>query len=82
MKLWHWLKQNALALDQVGNTLLGGWADETLSSHAYRLNRDGKRFGFTMHIIDAVFGAGHCYGAYRSERNRTQIAPEFRNANP
>ena len=82
MKLRHWVKQNALALDQVGNTLLGGWADETLSSHAYRLHRDGKRFGFTMHIIDALFGAGHCYESYLSEKKRTQLAPEFRNADP
>lgn len=35
-RLRHWLKQILVAVDQLANTILGGWADETLSSRLWR----------------------------------------------
>ena len=32
----NWLLQILVGVDQLGNTLLGGWADETISARAYR----------------------------------------------
>ena len=34
-------KRTLIAVDQLINTLLGGWPDETLSSRCYRWARDG-----------------------------------------
>lgn len=80
------MKQIAIAFDQFLNALLNlllieAWADETLSSHAYRMHRDGKPWGFLMHVIDTLFfwQKMHCYESYLSERNRMQLPPEFRN---
>ena len=36
-------KRTLIAVDQLINTLLGGWPDETLSSRCYRWARDGVR---------------------------------------
>lgn len=71
-----WLKQTIIALDQLVNALTGGWADETLSSRAWRA-RDKHP---TYKWIDAVFwwDPNHCYNSWLSERRRTQCAPEFR----
>lgn len=76
-----WIKQVLIALDQLINTLLGGWADETLSSRAYRMSRDGKPFGFLCGIIDTLlwFDKNHCAESYQSELDRSQLHPETRN---
>lgn len=36
-------KRTLIAVDQLINTLLGGWPDETLSSRCYRWARAGLR---------------------------------------
>lgn len=87
----HWLTQLFIALDQLANVLLtpfsnSAWADETLSSRAYRAWRDGKKLGFFMHVIDALFSwqdvpkdlKGHCHWAYLKETQRTTLPPEMR----
>lgn len=64
----------------------GAWADETLSSRAYRAHRDGKFFGWTMRVIDLLFvwqtiridAIGHCHNAYLNEADRTGCPPELR----
>ena len=75
------MKQLLIALDQVANCLAGGYADETLSSHAYRMLRDRKPWGFMCDVIDALFiweEGSHCYNSYMSEKQRMQLPPEFR----
>ena len=89
----HWLVQLFIAVDQLLNVLCtplhgSAWADETLSSRAYRAHRDGKFFGFTLCLIDALFfwqtirpeAIGHCHQAYLRERERTGLPPEMRDA--
>lgn len=71
---------NAIALDQMFNALLGGSPDETLSSRAYRTEQQNKIFGrFFRPVIDLVFFFDplHCYEAYMSELNRRQLPPNF-----
>lgn len=69
-----------IALDQLLNTLTGGWPDETMSSRAYRLAVEGTTW--PMRCIDAVarlFGdENHCEGAFDSERRGGQLPPELR----
>ena len=72
------LKQVLIALDQLVNTMLGGWADETLSSRAYRMSRTGKHW--PRRVIDWIFfwELDHCKAAFVSERERAHLPPEFR----
>ena len=76
-----WLKQIAIAIDQLINALIGGYADETLSSHAYRLHRDNRLFGFMRHVLDTLFwfDADHCRESFLAERTKLQLPPEYRN---
>lgn len=73
----YW-RQNAIAFDQQINTLLGGAADETLSSRAWR-SRDHKYWGWTHKFIDKLFfwQPAHCYRAYIQELQRKQLPPDF-----
>lgn len=78
----NWLKQVLIALDQLGNALVGGWADETLSSAAYRMETERKLAGRIFRpLIDLIFrpfGAHHCRSAYLSEHRRQQLPPSLR----
>ena len=68
-----YLKQLLIAIDQLINAVFGGWADETLSSRAWREDRV-----YLTKAIDFVFGADHCWESYISERQRLQSPPEQR----
>lgn len=66
------LKNLALSLDQfiyVIITLGAGNPDETCSSAAWRMECDGKFFGFFRPIIDCIFfwDDNHCKESYENE---------------
>lgn len=82
--LWHafgrWLLGFAyifnllVAVDQLGNALIGGMPDETISAHAYR-----ARWQVRAYLINWLFrDKDHCWKAYLSEVNRLQLPPEYR----
>jgi hypothetical protein len=77
-------KQVAIAGDQLLNTLLGGYADETISSRCFRC-RDRQPYKQLRKIIDAVLfwdhvgTKRHCELSYESEINRRHLPPEERN---
>lgn len=83
---WWYIRNLACSLDQVGNALFGGWCDETISSHLYRLNRDSKPLGILMYAVDLLFcwqdvgpeATGHCHFSYLSEVHRRDCPPEMR----
>lgn len=78
-RLKFWVHQVLVALDQLFTALIGGWADETLSSYAWRMEREDKPWGRVWRpCIDWVFGEGHCYDAYIAERERLQTPPILR----
>lgn len=68
-----------IAIDQLVNTLVGGYPDETLSASAYLGEQQGRIIPRIMRpVIDFLFrpwGREHCRLAFESERNRTQ-SPE------
>ena len=68
------LKQIAIALDQLVNTIFGGWADETLSARLYRTRSPFRK------VIDLLFffDKDHCHTSYLSEIKRAQLPPEYR----
>ena len=69
----------AIAVDQLVNAILGGWPDESLSSRAHRLDRDGV-CSWPRKLIDALFfwQDEHCRNSYESERLGRQLPPELR----
>ena len=62
------VKQILIAVDQLANTLIGGWADETLSARAWR-----EQWRIRP-LIDTVFffDPDHCRASFESERLRLQ----------
>lgn len=79
MKFIEHVKQFLIALDQVLNTIFGGWADESLSSRAYRLEQERGR-KWARVIIDSLlfFDKDHCKESYESEILRRQLPPAMR----
>ncbi len=74
------LEQIPIAIDQLINTIFGGWADETISSRAHRMQRKSTTWSRFRKIIDGLFfwQKYHCREAYESEKNRLQCPPELR----
>ena len=62
-------KQIPIAIDQLINTICGGWADETISSVAWRKRREGKVWALLRQAIDSLFFW---------QKNRLQCPPELR----
>lgn len=72
--------QVLIAVDQLANAMIGGMADETVSSRAFRGYVAGKRrWCIAYRVINAVFfwQVDHCFKAYRSEIERRQMPREF-----
>lgn len=72
--------QVLVALDQLVNTLLRGFADETLSARAYRHAEIKKDRRWPMWIIDHLFfwQDQHCKAAYEAELERAHLPPGMR----
>jgi hypothetical protein len=75
-----------VALSQLGNVLLGGYPDESMSARAWRTGSRGKWPGaLTRPLIDFVFwvvtlgrDTQHCKDAYESELLRRQFPEHYR----
>ena len=73
-----YLSQVGLALTRLGNALLGGLAEESMSSRAWRAEGNGKPWGrITRPLIDLIFARfgrpNHCRMAYLSDRNKSAL---------
>jgi hypothetical protein len=68
-----------IALDQLANAILGGYADETMSARCWRL-RAQRPYSWLRPTIDRLFfwQKDHCQGAYESEQRRAQLPAEYR----
>lgn len=77
----HYVLHVLIAIDQVFNALLGGYADETLSARAWRTEQKGRLFGkFFRPLIDFLLFVQpeHCKQAYQAEKLRRQLPPDMR----
>lgn len=72
--------QILVAVDQLVNTLIGGFADETLSARLWRHHLAGE-YTWAMRIVNGLFiwQGNHCLEAYESEIYRRQYPEEYRN---
>jgi hypothetical protein len=74
------LWQAVIALDQFANCFTkDGWADETLSAHAWRSRSESKAWARTRVVIDALFfwQPNHCEEAYESEQRRRHLPASY-----
>lgn len=71
-------KKILIAVDQLINTICGGWPDETFSSRCWRWKQEGR--AWPCRIVDALFfwESTHCKMSYESERIGRQLPPELR----
>jgi hypothetical protein len=67
------LMQIAIAIDQLANTLLGGYSDETLSARSYRTNSKTQKY-----INALFFDRDHCRKSFMAEIERKQLPPAYR----
>lgn len=74
------IEQIPIAIDQLINTICGGWADETISSVAWRKRHEGRGWAFLRALIDTLFfwQQDHCRTAFESELKRRQLPEELR----
>lgn len=70
--------QIAIALDQLLNTLVGGWADETLSARMWR-HRALPWWREARWLVDKLFfwQQNHCYQSFVSELQRKQLPEDY-----
>lgn len=73
-------RQFLIAVDQLLNTVAGGYADETISCRAWRRKDDKKIWAIMRKVIDCIFfwQNNHCKKAYEAELNRKHLPKEFR----
>lgn len=75
-----YLKNVLIGIDQLVNTLLGGYPDETMSARAYRLEYNGKLIGKILRpIIDCImfWDDNHCKESYESEVLKKQLPKDY-----
>lgn len=77
--MWQYIKHILIALDQLLNAIFCGEVDETLSSRAYRLDKERGR-KWPRILIDTLlfFDRDHCHQSYLSEIERKQLPPSMR----
>ena len=69
--------QIIIALDQLFNTLCGGWADETFSARCWRLRDRGRGWMLARRVVDALFffDPDHCRTSFEAEQRRAHLPP-------
>lgn len=71
-----------IAFDQLINTLIGGYPDETLSASAWIGEQQGRILPRilrpTIDFIFLPFERDHCYKAAMAEKNRTHLPGDLR----
>lgn len=81
-ELKWWRKQVFIAYDQLVNTYFRGWADESVSSRAYRysLSVPCDHCQWAQKLIDKIFffDHNHCEESYKSEKDRLHHPPSLR----
>lgn len=75
------VKQILIAIDQLANSIFGGYADETLSARVYRHRRTSAWWAFWYRAINLLFfwQADHCMGSYNAEFMRKHLPKAYRN---
>lgn len=73
-------REVAVAIDQLANAVLGGYAQETISSRCWRL-RDYRPYSTMRRVIDCLFfwQKNHCRVSYESQVQRRNMPADYAN---
>ena len=75
MKYLHNL---CVSVDQLANTVLAGYPDETLSSRSYRCRNNNKFWLYCMNFINCIFfNKDHCFDAFQKD---VDLPKEYKNS--
>ena len=82
-KLSKYLKNLFIAIDQLANTICGGYPDETISAACYRKSSERGHYGHKLLrvILDFTLSPikkDHCFQSYVSEVTRKQLPDGYR----
>lgn len=71
---YSYIQQLLIAIDQLLNAIIFGWADETISARAHRCNKM-RRWYIAEKVIDTLFfwQDEHCKKSHESEKARAKI---------
>lgn len=77
----------AIAADQFFNAMLGGYADETLSSRIWRNNQakvPKRRWIVSLRLVNGLFWwqPNHCKASWQAERMRRHMPADFKPTQP
>lgn len=76
---YSYMKNLLIGVDQLFNCVFNGYADESLSSRAYRSHRDNMvHWPYCLLNFLFFWQDDHCKQSYQSEVDRRQLPPEFR----
>lgn len=78
MTTLEWVRNVAIGLDQLANTIVRGYPDETLSARAGRLIHRSP-YKYWARFVDTLFypfqGPNHCVNAHKKEMQRYHSPP-------
>ena len=82
-RFFSYCKNVLIAIDQLTNTICGGFPDETISAVCYRKSQERRHYGhkFLKFILDVTFSPinnDHCFQSYLSEMTRKQLPERYR----
>lgn len=82
-KFLSYCKNVLIALDQLLNTICGGFPDETISAVCWRKSQESGHYGhkFLKFVLDVTFSPlnqDHCFQSYVSEKERKQLPERYR----
>lgn len=77
----RWIWNLLIGIDQLGNTLLGGAPDETISARAGRGKTKHWYWRWLAHGLDKI-DPHHTNDAVRSEQERIHLPSEYRKGRP
>lgn len=71
-------REVAVAIDQLCNAILGGYASETISARCWRL-REFRPYGTMRGVIDRLFfwQADHCRCSYDAQVARRHVPADY-----
>lgn len=73
-------REVAIAVDQLANAILGGYASESISARCWRL-RDYRPYKTMRAVIDRIFfwQPGHCKASYEAQVARRNMPADYAN---
>ena len=73
-----YIRNIAIAANQLANALMGGWPDETLSARAHRRHLRGRSHMRELLNILHFWQRDHCRAAYEAGNIRRRMSPDCR----